>query len=238
MWTTGRGSYRSRWIVNCAGLGSGPDCPDAGDQRLYHPSLPGEYFVLDTKVGPYLPLPVYPVPNYRTGGLGIHLTPSLSGNVFVGPSTEYIEDRSDYASTRKVMELLLEDGSKIFPYLKREYFIRNFAGIRPKLTSKGEGGYHDFVMERREEAPNAVNLVGIESPGLTSAVPIARRVVELIREVEELTPNPAFQPFRKGIVAFRGKTPEQQAELIRQTPTMGRLSAAVRMSQRRRCSRR
>lgn len=221
--TTGRGSYRSRWIVNCAGLGADRIARMLGiNDYTIHPCR-GEYFVLDNKVGPYLPLPVYPVPNYRTGGLGIHLTPSLSGNVFVGPSTEYIEDRSDYASTRRVMDLLLEDGSKIFPYLKREYFIRNFAGIRPKLTSKGEGGYHDFVMERREEAPNAVNLVGIESPGLTSAVPIARRVVELIREVEELTPNPAFQPFRKGIVAFRGKTPEQQAELIRQNPDYGEI---------------
>ena len=75
------------------------------------------------------------------------------------------------------MELLIRDGSRIYPYLKRENLIRSFAGIRPKLSSKEEGGYHDFVIERRADiAPHAVNLVGIESPGLTSAVPIARKL--------------------------------------------------------------
>ena len=51
------------------------------------------------------------------------------------------------------MDLLIKDGGRIFPHIRREDFIRNFAGIRPKLASKEEGGYHDFVIEMRDEAP-------------------------------------------------------------------------------------
>ena len=191
---TRNGVFRSRWIINCAGLGSDRISAMLGiEDYTLHPCR-GEYFVLDKKLRDFLPLPVYPVPNYRTGGLGIHLTPTLDGNILVGPSTEYISDRGDYSTTRSIMDMLIRDGSRIFPYLKQEYFIRSFAGIRPKLSSKEEGGYHDFVIERRADiAPHAINLVGIESPGLTSAVPIAREVVRLMAEAEDLQDKSRFQ---------------------------------------------
>jgi glycerol-3-phosphate dehydrogenase len=184
----------------------------------------GEYFVLDKKCGPMLPLPAYPVPNYKTGGLGIHLTPTTDGNLLVGPSTEYIDENDDYSATRSIMDLLIEDGSRIFPYLKREYFIRNFSGIRPKLSPKGVGGYHDFVIERRDDtAPNAINLVGIESPGLTSALPIAREVARLIGEIEPLAENPSFDPRREKFATFADKSPEEQQALIAENPDYGEI---------------
>ena len=220
----GRGRFRSRWIINCAGLGADKISAMLGmeDYTIY--PCRGEYYVLDKRLKETLPLPVYPVPNYKTGGLGIHLTPTLEGNILVGPSTEYIRSRGDYSSTREIMDLLIRDGSRIYPYLKQEYFIRNFAGIRPKLSPKEVGGYHDFVIERRADtAPHAVNLVGIESPGLTSAVPIARQVVSLMREEEDLQKRPDFQPFRRRFPVFRDKTPEEQAELIRQDPDYGEI---------------
>lgn len=220
---TEAGTLRTRWVINCAGLGADKISHMLGirDYTIY--PCRGEYFILDKKVGPLLPLPVYPVPNYKTGGLGIHLTPTLDGNIMVGPSTQYIQDRDDYSVTREIMDLLLEDGSKIFPYLKQEYFIRNFAGIRPKLTPKGVGGFHDFVIERRPEAPQAVNLVGIESPGLTSAVPISKEVVRLIQEVEPLEENPGFDPIRRRPPVFRECSPERQAQLIADDPDYGEI---------------
>jgi glycerol-3-phosphate dehydrogenase len=221
--TTGAGVYQSRWVINCAGLGSAKISSMLGiDDYVIYPCR-GEYFILDQKLGPLLPLPAYPVPNPKEGGLGIHLTPSVDGNVFVGPSSEYIDEDNDYSATQSTMDLLIEDGSRIFPHLKREYFIRNFAGIRPKLAGKSEGGFRDFVVERRKEAPHAVNLVGIESPGLTSAVPLAREVIRLMEEVEALAPNPDFDPVRKRAVSFRDKTPEEQAALIAENPDYGEI---------------
>lgn len=218
---TNRSSYESRWVINCAGLYADRISTMLGiDDYTIYPCR-GEYFVLDKRAGELLPLPVYPVPNYKTGGLGIHLTPSLSGNVFVGPSADYIDSREDYSCTQDIMDMLIEDGSRIFPYLKRDLFIRNFSGIRPKLMPKGTGGYHDFVIERRPEAPFAINLVGIESPGLTSALPLARETIRLMSEKEEFKPNPAFDPYRAGIVSFADKSPEEQAELICRDPDYG-----------------
>ena len=78
------------------------------------------------------------------------------------------------------------------------------------------------MIERRDEiAPHAINLVGIESPGLTSAVPISKEVVRLIEEVETLKTNPNFDPIRRRTETFRDKTPDEQAGLIRQTPDYG-----------------
>ena len=222
--TAGGKEFRSRWVINCAGLGSAKISTMLGiDEYTIYPCK-GEYIILDQKVGKMLPLPAYPVPNPKEGGLGIHLTPSVDGNVFVGPSNEYLDDADDYSANQSTMDMLLSDGSRIFPHLKREYFIRNFAGIRPKLASKTEGGYRDFVVERREDkAPWAINLVGIESPGLTSAVPISREIARLMTEKEELIPNPDFDPIRKGIVTFHDKTPEEQAALIEQDPDYGEI---------------
>lgn len=222
--TTDRATYQSRWVINCAGLGAAAISKMLGIGGYTIYPCRGEYFILDKKIGPLLPLPVYPVPNLKKGGLGIHLTPSIEGNILVGPSNEYIDCGEDYSVTREVMDLLIAEGSTIFPYLKKEYFIRNFAGIRPKLAPKSEGGYRDFVIERRADiAPYVINLIGIESPGLTSAGPISKEVVRLIREVEALKPNPRFDPLRRGIVTFHDKTPEEQADLIRRDPDYGEI---------------
>lgn len=222
--TTKSGGYRTRWVVNCAGLGSDKISAMLGmDEYTLYPCR-GEYFILDKKLKDMLPLPAYPVPNIKTGGLGIHLTPTLDGNIMVGPSTEYIDERDNYAATQDVMDMLIKDGSNIFPYLKKEYFIRNFAGIRPKLNPKGVGGFHDFIIERRDEvAPHAVNLVGIESPGLTSAVPIAHEVIRLMKEVEDLKENPNFDPLRRRFTSFRDKSPKEQARLIKENPDYGEI---------------
>lgn len=179
---TNKGIYKSRWIINSAGINSDKVGKMLGiEEYTIHPCR-GEYFILDQKVGQFLNMPAYPVPNPKEGGLGIHLTPSIDGNVFIGPSSEYIDEKDDYSVTKDVMDLLIKDGGRIFPHIKKEHFIRNFSGIRPKLVGKDQGGYDDFKIELREDIPNLINLTGIESPGLTSAVPIAKYVVSLLSQ--------------------------------------------------------
>lgn len=217
-----RKTFRSRWVINCAGLFADKISSMLGiDDYTIYPCR-GEYFITDRKLGEMLPLPAYPVPNYRTGGLGIHMTPTLDGNIMIGPSNEYIDGREDYACTRVTMDMLLVEGEKILPRFKPGDFIRNFSGIRPKLVPKAVGGYHDFVIERRADvAPHAVNLVGIESPGLTSAVPISKEIVRLMQEAEDLVLRKDFNPIRRRFETFRDKSPERQAELIRENPDYG-----------------
>jgi glycerol-3-phosphate dehydrogenase len=105
--------------------------------------------------------------------------------------------------------------------MTRSAFIRNFAGIRPKRIDPETGAVQDFVLECRDEIPGVVNLVGIESPGITSALPLARRAVALIAEREKLVPNPNFNPVRKGIRRFNKLDPETQAKMIAENPDYG-----------------
>ena len=81
----------------------------------------------------------------------------------------------------------------------------------------------DFVVERRPEAPCAINLVGIESPGLTSALPLARRAVALMKEKEDLTLRTDFNPKRKGICCFAEQNDETKKALIAADPNYGEI---------------
>lgn len=183
----------------------------------------GEYFLLDPRLGPMLPLPAYPVPNYKTGGLGIHLTPTVDGNIMVGPSNEYIDEREDYAVTQKVMDLLIADGSRIFPHLKREFFIRNFSGTVPSSAAKRRAGTMILSSNAGMTSLPVRSTLWASNPRPDRRAPIAHEVIRLIREIEPLEQNPFFDPIRRRTPSFRDKTPEQQAELIRQNPDYGEI---------------
>lgn len=215
--------FRSRWVINSAGLHADEIARMLGNSDYTIYPCRGEYFILDRKLAPYLTMPAYPVPNAKTGGLGIHLTPTIDGTILIGPSAEYIDATDDYASTQSVMDLLIEDGARIFPPLQANSIIRSYTGIRPKLVSKNKGGYADFVIEERDTYPQAINLIGIESPGLTSSLPIARRVVEMIGRKEDLQANPDFDPTRKGILCFKDQPRDKQRSLIQSDPDYGEI---------------
>ena len=216
-------SFHTRWIINSAGLQSDTIARMLGvnDYTIY--PCRGEYFILDRKLSPYLSMPAYPVPNVKTGGLGVHLTPTVDGTILIGPSAEYIDNKDDYASTQAVMDLLLKEGAEIFPTLSAASVIRSYTGIRPKLVSKTKGGYADFVIEESSSHPQAINLIGIESPGLTSSLPIARYVVEMIAEKEDLTVNSDFDPFQSGILCFKDQSADEKRRLIAADPDYGEI---------------
>ena len=140
--------------------------------------------------------------------------------MIVGPDADVVNDTTYYGVARKNMDYLAEDASKLWPHIHKPDYIRNYCGIQTTWLD-GEGVVKDFVIEARAEAPHTINLIGIESPGLTSALPIARRVVKLLAERETLRPNRKFDPNRKGIVRFTGKSDEEKARLIAKNPDYG-----------------
>ena len=75
----------------------------------------GEYFILDQIAEGLLPLPVYPAPRAGEGGLGIHLTPTVHGNILLGPSAEYIDSLEDTASTQPVLDRLFQEAQQLLP---------------------------------------------------------------------------------------------------------------------------
>ncbi len=219
---TNRGDFSCRWVVNSAGLNSAKVSAMLGIPGYVIQPVKGEYFVLDKKAGAFAKIPVYPAPTAKFT-FDTHATPTVDGNVLVGPNSFNVEDGEDYSVRQSGMDGLQESGARMFRHMKREYYIRTFAGARPKRIDPATGEVQDFLIECRDEAPGVVNLVGIESPGLTSAMPIARRVVGMIREREELEPNPAFDPVRRGITRFHEASREEQARLINENPDYGEI---------------
>lgn len=216
------GDFKTRWVVNSAGLHSAEVSALLGLPGHVIKPVKGEYFVLDKKAGRFAAIPVYPAPN-PDNTFGVHATVTVDGNVLVGPDSYPAGDLADYESTQASMDGLVEDGAQMFKHMKREYFIRNFAGIRPKRIDPATGQVLDFLLERPEGAPGVINLVGIESPGLTSALPLARRAAALIREKETLIPNERFDPLRKGILRFAEQDRECRARLIGENPDYGEI---------------
>ena len=168
-------------------------------------------------------LPVYPAPKPGIGGLGVHLTPTIDGNLIIGPSAEYIDERDDFSSTSETMNKLFTEAKMLLPSIERKHIIGNFAGVRPKQAPPGEGGYRDFVIREEESCPGLIDLIGIESPGLTASVPIAKMVTDIVGKRMELIKKEDFTDTRKGRVRFRDLTEEEQAELIASDPEYGEI---------------
>ena len=171
-------------LVNAAGLSSDAVAELVGidvDQRGYRLHLcKGDYFSL----APGAPLRVkhliYPV--HTTAGLGIHATLDLGGRIRFGPDTTYV-DSADYGIDAEKAGSFAEAVRRYMPGLRTEWLSPDYAGVRPKLAGPGES-FRDFVIAEESESglPGFVNLIGIESPGLTAAGAIAERVVEMLRD--------------------------------------------------------
>ena len=219
---TSQGDVKTKWVINCAGMYASqisamlgyPDYPVRG--------FKGEYYVLDKKAGRSMPIPIYPAPNEK-GGFATHATPTIDGNVLIGPDSYLTDDFEDYKVTKEHMDGLYRDGLKMFKEMKREYFIRNFAGIRWKIYDPATGENKDFVLESDDANPFTVNLVGIESPGITCALPLARRAVAILREKEQPAPNPDFNPRREGIRRFSEMSLAEKEAAVAADPNYGEI---------------
>lgn len=218
---TTQGVYETRWVVNSAGLGCGKISDMLGIKGYRVVGSKGDYIILDNRTGKDLPMPIYPVPSNTY--MGIHVTNTTEGNVIIGPNAEAVTDFGYYGVEGATMDALAKSASEIWPCINKADYIRNYSGILPKWVDDN-GTIQDFKIEIKPDiAPNAVNLVGIESPGLTAAVPIAQTVVSMMREYEPFTENPAFNPRRIGIVRFAEQDEAARAKLIAENPEYGEL---------------
>ncbi len=222
--TAAAGAFRSRMVVNSAGIFGADVARMVGINEYRIRPCRGEYHVLDKRARSLVNGLVYPAPLPASGVLGIHITPTVDGNLMLGPSAEYIDDCEDTANTATVMEKLYREAAELMPKIRREHFIRSFSGIRTKLTvigPKASAFTEDFVIEESDRVPGFVNLIGIESPGLTSSPAIAKMVAGIIGNTIELEPRPDFDPVRHAAKRFSHLPEPEKAELVRRNPAHG-----------------
>jgi glycerol-3-phosphate dehydrogenase len=209
-------------LINSAGLYSDRICEMLGisEYRIY--PCRGEYLILDKRLEGTLSTLVYPAPRKGGAGLGIHLTNTVDGNILIGPSNEYVDEADDFASTSEIMAQLKKEGHELLPELSTTDFVRSFSGLRAKQTPPEVGGYKDFVIESRDDIPGFVNLVGIESPGLTSAPAIGLMVREMVAGFIDLREKIQYiseRPGRPGF--FYELSDEEKADLVAENPDYG-----------------
>jgi L-2-hydroxyglutarate oxidase LhgO len=181
----GISAFISQTVINAAGLNSdriaqiaGIDVANAG-YRLHY--CKGEYFSLSSKYKNVVKRLIYPTP--EPDGYGIHVTVGLDGRVRLGPNARYVEE-VDYRVDETQKEAFYNSIQRFLPNIKFEDLEPEFAGIRPKLQRSGEA-FQDFVIAHEEKTgfPGLINLIGIESPGLTASLAIARYVGKMVKEL-------------------------------------------------------
>lgn len=182
--TEGGEQFSSGLVINCAGLHSdqvaemaGIDIDQAGYRLRY---CKGEYFSVSKAKSHLVKRLVFPVPPQEVTGVGIHVTLDLEGRMRLGPSIEYA-DRIDYAVDSTHQRLFYDSVRRFLPFIDYDDLEPDMAGIRPKLQGPGEG-IRDFVIREESDPglPGLINLIGIESPGLTASPAIADYVAEIV----------------------------------------------------------
>jgi L-2-hydroxyglutarate oxidase LhgO len=179
----GEESLKTECLINSAGLFADRIAAMAGidiDKHKYRLHLcKGEYFSY-TKPS-FIKHLVYPVPEHDITGLGVHSVIDLVGGLRFGPNTEYING-IDYTVNPAHRRAFWESVVKLFPQVKEDDLAPDQAGVRPKLQGPGDG-VRDFIIseEARLGLPGLINLIGIESPGLTACLAIGEYVKNLVK---------------------------------------------------------
>jgi glycerol-3-phosphate dehydrogenase len=219
---TNRGEIDARYIVNAAGLHCDEIAGMVGFNRYRVTPCRGEYHVLDKDYSGLVSRPVYPVPpKDGSNVLGVHFTPTIDGNILIGPSAEFIEDKEDLSTTRYTMKQLIDESIQLCPSFPRHGIIKSFAGIRCKLVDSEKPGPVDFIIEEMPEG--FINLLGIESPGMTAAPVLASMVIDMIKRHIELRLKDNFQAHWKGVMRTAHLTLEERAALIEKNPNYGEI---------------
>ncbi|MGC1391504.1 MAG: NAD(P)/FAD-dependent oxidoreductase [Bacteroidales bacterium] len=177
-------SFTTRFVINSAGLNSDKISEMVGifDESLKILFCKGEYFRINPPKNRLINQLVYPVPLQNMEGIGIHVTIDMGGGVKLGPDVKYLESNIyDYKLTPSKQEDFYRSAKKILPFLEFDDLTPEMAGIRPKIQKPGEPLRDFYIKEESNRGyPGFINLIGIESPGLTSSIAIAKYVNGLI----------------------------------------------------------
>jgi len=176
--------FTAKTLINAAGLECDTIASHLGiNKKEYQLNYcKGTYFRIAPPKNKKINSLIYPTPFKGLTGLGIHTTIELDGGVKIGPNIEFLSERSyDYQVMAKNRDDFYQAASKYLPFLTPADLIPEMAGIRPKLQHKG-GRIRDFIIQNEKVSgfPGLINLIGIESPGLTSSLAIAEYVSKIM----------------------------------------------------------
>ncbi|OFY10377.1 MAG: hypothetical protein A2X05_02195 [Bacteroidetes bacterium GWE2_41_25] len=182
-------SFSSAIVINSAGLESDNIARLTGitDDYLKIMFCKGEYFRINPPKNRLLNKLIYPVPHPKLEHIGVHVTVDIAGGVKLGPDVKYLESNVyDYRLTPSKQEAFFLAAKKFLPFLEFDDIAPEMAGIRPKLQKPGEQIRDYYIMEESGRGyPGFINLIGMESPALTSSIAIAGYVYNMVERIPE-----------------------------------------------------
>lgn len=218
---TNQGVYETKYVVNAAGVHADTFHNMVSETKIHITPRRGDYCLLDKSAGGHVAHTIFALPGKY--GKGVLVSPTVHGNLIVGPTAIDIEDKEATATTREGLDELINKAGMNVKDLPMRQVITSFAGLR------AHEDHHEFIIRELEDAAGFVDCAGIESPGLTSCPAIGRMVAGIIKEKMGLEPNPDFVGERKGILDPDTLTKEEQAELIRKNPAYGNIICRCEM---------
>lgn len=212
---TSLGDISAKFIINAAGNYSDDLARMVGDDSIHLVPRKGEYYLLDKSVGNLAKHTIFQCPNEM--GKGILVTPTVDGNLLIGPTALNMDDKEDNDTTPDGLTEIVEKALKSVPTVSPRNAITSFAGVRAHPVND------DFIIGWSVTSERFLNVAGIESPGLSASPAIAIYVRKILSEKAELTEKEAYTEERKPPVRFRHMTDEERAELIKQNSAYGRI---------------
>lgn len=208
--TTGRGEVECLAVVNAAGVYADTFHNMVSGRRLHIIPRKGEYCLLDKKVGNYVHSTIFQLPTVY--GKGVLVTPTVHGNLLIGPTAADIEDKEAVSTTGEGIADVQKRAALSVEKLPTKQIITSFAGLR----AHEEGG--DFVLGEPEDAPGFFDAAGIESPGLTCAPALGEYLAGLVAERLKAEKKENFVAARKGIPNMALASGEERKKLIAENP--------------------
>ncbi len=213
---TTQGKIEAKYVINAAGVFSDDLARMAGDDTISITARKGEYFLLDRAVGNTVSHTIFQCPSKM--GKGILVSPTVDGNLLVGPTAEDIDDKTNVATSNSGLNDVRKFAVKSVPSVNTRHAITSFTGLRAHAAA------HEFLIGVSEKNSRLINAAGIESPGLSSAPAIAKYIGEIVKSVfGELEEKADYDDTREAPVRFRHMTDEERAELIKNNSAYGRI---------------
>lgn len=212
---TNQGVFDTKYVINAAGVYADVFHNMVSEQKIHITPRRGDYCLLDKTAGDLVRHTIFQLPTEK--GKGVLVTPTIHGNLLLGPTAIDIEDKEATATTAKGLQEVLEKCTKSVKNIPFKQVITSFAGLR----AHEEHG--EFIIGEVEDAKGFIDVAGIESPGLTSAPAIGIYVRDILAEKMELKEKENFVEERKGIVRFLDLPKEEQNRLLQKNQAYGQI---------------
>lgn len=212
---TDNGAFITRAVINAAGVYADVFHNMVSKRKIKITARKGEYCLLDKRAGGHVSHTMFQLPGKF--GKGILVTPTIHGNLLIGPTAKDTEDKDGVNTTQEGLEKLFVRAGQGVKDIPSKQVITSFAGLR----AHEEGG--DFIIGEADDAKNFFDAAGIESPGLSSAPAIGVSLSKEVAKALKLRKNETFDPIRHGILNPAKLTDKERSSLIKEQPAYGNI---------------